>query len=189
MGEILLRDAIRITRGRAYTEITRVNGRREIEVTANVTPQSLSENIVQDMKQDILPALVAKYPGLSYGFKGKQTDIKERASPPWSRDWVWLFSVCLRCWRSPFKSYLQPLIIMLCIPFGMIGAVAGHIIMGYSLSVMSLFGLVAMSGVVVNDSLVFIDFANRLGAWRHARGGRCKGCRDPAVQANSFNNL
>jgi multidrug efflux pump subunit AcrB len=66
----------------------------------------------------------------------------------------------------PFKSYFQPLIIMLCIPFGIIGAVAGHIIMGYSLSVMSLFGVVAMAGVVVNDSLVLIDFANRL-----VRGG------------------
>ena len=62
----------------------------------------------------------------------------------------------------PFKSYFQPLIIMMCIPFGIIGAVAGHIIMGYSMSLLSLFGIVAMSGVVVNDALVLIDFANRL---------------------------
>jgi multidrug efflux pump subunit AcrB len=61
----------------------------------------------------------------------------------------------------PFKSYFQPMIIMFCIPFGMIGAVVGHLVMGYSLSVMSLFGIVALSGVVVNDSLILIDFANR----------------------------
>ncbi len=62
----------------------------------------------------------------------------------------------------PFRSYLQPAIIMLCIPFGIVGAVIGHLLLGYSLSVMSMFGVVALSGVVVNDSLVLIDFANRL---------------------------
>jgi multidrug efflux pump subunit AcrB len=61
----------------------------------------------------------------------------------------------------PFNSYIQPLIIMLSIPFGIVGAVIGHLLMGFSLSVMSLFGVVALSGVVVNDSLVLIDFANR----------------------------
>ena len=61
----------------------------------------------------------------------------------------------------PFKSYAQPLIIMFSIPFGMIGAVVGHLIMGYSLSVNSLFGVVALSGVVVNSSLVLIDLTNR----------------------------
>jgi multidrug efflux pump subunit AcrB len=61
----------------------------------------------------------------------------------------------------PFNSYIQPIIIMVSIPFGIVGAVIGHLLMGYSLSVMSLFGVVALSGVVVNDSLVLIDFANR----------------------------
>ena len=61
----------------------------------------------------------------------------------------------------PFNSYIQPMIIMISIPFGIVGAVIGHLLMGYSLSVMSLFGVVALSGVVVNDSLVLIDFANR----------------------------
>ena len=61
----------------------------------------------------------------------------------------------------PMNSYIQPLIIMMAIPFGIIGAVIGHLLMGYSLSVISIFGLVALSGVVVNDSLVLIDFANR----------------------------
>jgi multidrug efflux pump subunit AcrB len=61
----------------------------------------------------------------------------------------------------PFRSYIQPVIIMSSIPFGLIGAVFGHLLMGYSLSIMSMFGMVALTGVVVNDSLVFIDFANR----------------------------
>ena len=62
----------------------------------------------------------------------------------------------------PFKSYTQPLIIMITVPFGIVGAVIGHIIMGYDLSILSMFGVVALAGVVVNDSLVMIDFANRV---------------------------
>ena len=61
----------------------------------------------------------------------------------------------------PFNSFIQPMIIMISIPFGIVGAVTGHLIMGYSLSVMSMFGVVALSGVVINDSLVLINFANR----------------------------
>ncbi|WP_289019838.1 efflux RND transporter permease subunit [Desulfobacter postgatei] len=164
-GEIMLRDAIETVKGRAYTQINRTNGRREILVTANVNPQSLSENIVQDMEQKILPSLVTLYPGLSYGFKGEQEDVKESVGALVKGLALALFCI-FALLAIPFKSYFQPLIIMLCIPFGMIGAVAGHLIMGYSLSVMSLFGIVAMSGVVVNDSLVLIDFSNRL-----VRGG------------------
>jgi multidrug efflux pump subunit AcrB len=159
-GEILLRNAVEILTGRAYTSIKRTNGRREISVTANVRPSSQAENILRDMKKEILPEILSKYPGLSYSFKGRQADIRESITALLKG--LGMALVCIFALLAiPFKSYLQPLIIMFCIPFGVIGAIAGHIIMGYSLSVMSLFGLVAMSGVVVNDSLVLIDFANR----------------------------
>jgi multidrug efflux pump subunit AcrB len=62
----------------------------------------------------------------------------------------------------PFRSYIQPMIVMVAIPFGIVGAVIGHMIMGYELSIMSMMGIVALSGVVVNDSLILIDYANRL---------------------------
>ena len=159
-GEILLRNAVKTMTGRAYTSIKRTNGRREISVTANVRPPSLAENILKDMKQEILPGLLGKYPGLSYSFKGRQADIRESISALLKG--LGMALLCIFALLAiPFRSYLQPFIIMFCIPFGVIGAIAGHIIMGYSLSIMSLFGLVAMSGVVVNDSLVMIDFANR----------------------------
>ena len=61
----------------------------------------------------------------------------------------------------PLKSYIQPLIIMSAIPFGLVGAVWGHIVMGIDVTMMSMFGLVALSGVVVNDSLIMVDFINR----------------------------
>ncbi len=164
-GEIMLRDAVQINKSRAYTVISRSNGRREIKVAANVTPQSMAENIIRDMKQEILPSLVSRYPGLSYDFKGKQAHIKESLSALFKGLILALFCV-FALLAIPFKSYFQPLIIMVCIPFGIIGAVAGHIIMGYAMSLLSLFGIVAMAGVVVNDALVLIDFANRL-----VRGG------------------
>jgi multidrug efflux pump subunit AcrB len=125
----------------------------------------MAQNILRDMKQEILPSLVGRYPGLSYNFKGKQADIKESMTALFKGLGLALFCV-FALLAIPFKSYFQPLIIMICIPFGIIGAVAGHIIMGYSMSILSLFGIVAMAGVVINDALVLIDFANRL-----VRGG------------------
>jgi multidrug efflux pump subunit AcrB len=125
----------------------------------------MAENIIRDIKKDILPSLMSRYPGLSYDFKGKQAHIKESLSALFKGLGLALFCV-FALLAIPFRSYFQPLIIMLCVPFGIIGAVAGHIMMGYSMSLLSLFGIVAMSGVVINDALVLIDFANRL-----VRGG------------------
>ena len=159
-GEVFLRDAVQMTAGRAYTSIERTNGRRNIEVTANVTPPAQSENILRELKSTILPDLMSRYPGLSYSFEGHQADIRESLASLFSGLLLALFGIYALL-AVPFRSYVQPLIIMFSIPFGMIGAIIGHIVMGYSLSVNSIFGVVALSGVVVNDSLVLIDLANR----------------------------
>jgi len=160
LGEILLRDAVRMEAGRAYTTIGRTDGRRVISVRANVRPRSQTEIVQKALKSEIMPELTRVYPGLSYSFQGRQASIRESIQALLMGLGLALIAVYALL-AVPFKSYLQPLIIMFCIPFGMIGAVIGHILMGYSLSVMSLFGVVALSGVVVNDSLVLIDFANR----------------------------
>ncbi len=159
-GEVYLPDAVQLTKGRAYTEITRINGRRTIEITANVTPQAQAENILKEIQAGIIPDLMAKYPGLTMGLGGKQEDMRESLSTLFTGSLMALFAIYALL-AIPFKSYTQPLIIMISIPFGIIGAIIGHIIMGYSLSVNSIFGMVALSGVVVNGSLVLIDFANR----------------------------
>ena len=159
-GEVMLRDAVQMIPGRAYTRIQRTNGRRDIEVTANVNPPAQSENVIQELKKSILPALVKHHPGLSYSFEGHQADIRESLSALFMGLAFALFGIYALL-AVPFKSYSQPLIIMCSIPFGTIGAIIGHLVMGYSLSVNSLFGVVALSGVVVNDSLVLIDLANR----------------------------
>jgi multidrug efflux pump subunit AcrB len=157
--EVPLRDVAVATRGRAYTSIDRKNGQRSVEVTANVTPRSDSENVLGDVLQKILPGLKEKYPGLAQGFAGRQKDLREGMSSLALGFMVAIFAVYALL-AIPFRSYAQPLIIMVCIPFGIVGAVIAHVVMGYPLSLMSMMGIVALSGVVVNDSLVLIDFAN-----------------------------
>jgi len=146
--------------GRAYTSISRKMGRRVITVTANVTPQKEAENILRELRTSVYPKLKQKYPRLRFGLEGKQADMRESMQSLM----IGLFgAICVVyvLLAIPFKNYIQPGIIMASIPFGIVGAVLGHLIRGYSLSILSMFGIVALSGVVVNDSLVLIDFANR----------------------------
>ncbi|MCW7752690.1 efflux RND transporter permease subunit [Desulfobotulus sp. H1] len=160
-SEVLFRDVVRLEEGRAYTEIRRRSGRRILNVTGDVTPASRAVEVVQALQAEVLPDLHYRFPGLTAGFEGRQADMQESTQ----RLFQGLFLAMVAVYALlavPFKSYFQPLIMMCCIPFGLVGAVMGHLIMGYSLSMMSLFGIVALCGVVVNGGLVMIDLANRL---------------------------
>ena len=158
--ETLLRDAVTMERGRAYTAINRRAGRRVSTITANVVPRVETNRILSVVKSEILPALQQKFPGLTGTFEGRQASMQESTESLIRGLLMALFGIYALL-AIPFKSYFQPMVIMVCIPFGVVGAVLGHILLGYALSLMSLFGLVALSGVVVNDSLVMVDFANR----------------------------
>jgi multidrug efflux pump subunit AcrB len=168
-AEVPLREAVTFDRGRAYTTIDRRNGHRVITVSADVRPRSKAGQILDDLKAEALPELQRKYDGLTYSFEGRQADRRESMTAL-GRGLLVALVVIFAMLAVPLNSYIQPMIIMIAIPFGIVGAVIGHVIMGYSLSVTSMFGVVALSGVVVNDSLVLIDFANRrrrygLSAW------------------------
>ena len=159
-GEVLLGDVVSVERGRAYTSISRRNQNRITQVTADVIPRSQANAVLSELAREALPELVHKYPGLVYDFQGRQADMKESITGL-MYGLLGAMGVIFALLAIPFRSYFQPLIIMACIPFGIVGAVLGHMVMSYPLSVMSMFGVVALSGVVVNDSLVMIDFANR----------------------------
>jgi len=154
-----LYDVAYVKRGRAYTKISREDGSRTVNVTANVTPPSESENILAEIMENDMPGLVEKYPGLGYGFSGKQEDLRDGFTALLFGFVGAIFAVYALL-AIPFRSYTQPLIIMICIPFGIVGAIWAHVFMGYPLSMISMMGIVALAGVVVNDSLVLIDFAN-----------------------------
>jgi multidrug efflux pump subunit AcrB len=159
-NEIPLRSAVTIHRGRAYTDINRRDGRRIITVEADVHPRSKAGQVLASLKSETLSKVQKKYPGLTYSFEGRQADRRESMQSLMKGLLVALI-VIYAMLAVPLNSYIQPLIIMAAIPFGIVGAVLGHMIMGYSLSVLSMFGVVALSGVVVNDSLVLVDLANR----------------------------
>ncbi len=153
-------DIAEMERGRAYTTITRRDARRTVTVSANVEPIGETGPILATLNSTILPQLARDYPGLSYGYEGRQADFKESLQSLIGGFALAMLGIYFLL-AIPFKSYTQPLIVMVAIPFGMIGAVLGHLFMGYNLSLMSMMGIVALSGVVVNDSLILIDYANR----------------------------
>ena len=157
--DVPLRDVASTSRGRAYTSINRLDGRRLLTVTANVTPKGESERILALVLKDFLPELKQKYPGLSQVFRGKQKDIREGMSALF-KGFIFALLAIYALLAIPFKSYTQPLIIMTSIPFGIVGAVLAHVLLGYPLSMISMMGIVALAGVVVNDSLVLVDYAN-----------------------------
>jgi len=159
-GEIPLQAAVTLSRGRAYTDIERRNGRRIVTATADVRPRSAAGQVTRSLQSEILPALQDKYSGLLYSFEGSQADQREGVQSL-VKGLLAALLVIFAMLAVPLNSYIQPVVIMFAIPFGIVGAVLGHLIMGYSLSLLSVFGIVALAGVVVNDSLVLIDFANR----------------------------
>ncbi len=158
--EVPLREVVSMTRGRAYTVINRRDGRRVVTVSADVDPPSQAGQVLDALKADTLPGLVQRFSGLNYGFEGRLADTAESIRSLVTGLLLAMLAIYALL-AIPFGSYIQPAIIMSSIPFGIVGAVLGHLIMGYSLSVMSIFGMVALAGVVVNDALVLIDFTNR----------------------------
>lgn len=155
-----LQSVARLEQGRSFVEITRRDGQRTINVTANVQPIDETNQVMASLNRTVLPKLQSVYPDLQISYRGKQKDTADSASSL-VVTCLLAFSILYAMLAIPFKSYAQPLIVLLAIPFGVIGAFVGHGIMGYGLSMMSLLGIVALSGVVVNDSLVLVEYANR----------------------------
>ena len=161
-GEIPIEDAAVVKWGSAYTEVVREEGRRVINVTADIDGEATTpEEVLGDVGTKVLPELVAAYPGLVYSFEGQS---REQADT--MRNFAFTFALALfvafGLLAVVFRSYVQPLVILFVIPFGFVGALAGHVLLGYGLSVISMMGIVALSGVVVNDSLIMVVAVNQL---------------------------
>jgi multidrug efflux pump subunit AcrB len=158
--DVPLREIAEVRRGRAYTTITRRDGRRTVTVTADVEPISQTSQVKRALDEVIVPRLLQDFPGLSCRYAGRQQDMAESLQSLYGGFALALMAIYFLL-AVPFRSYGQPLVVMASIPFGIVGAVLGHLLMGYSLSVMSLMGMVALSGVVVNGALVLIAYANQ----------------------------
>ena len=159
-GSVPLFEVARVANSRADSTITREENQRVVSVTANVEPRKETAQVIAAATQEILPQLQIDYPGLSFSLEGRQATRKQAM-----KDLIYYSMISLivifGLLAVPFRSYFQPLIICLTIPFGFVGSVIGHEIMGYGLSLISIFGIVALSGVLINAGIVMIDYANK----------------------------
>ncbi|MEM1182068.1 MAG: efflux RND transporter permease subunit [Acidobacteriota bacterium] len=150
-----------VEEGRGFASISRVDRRRVVTVSAEVDESVANAGETnRELREKVLPTLLASYPGLTYKFEGEQREQDESIGSLQTNFYVALL-VIFGLLAIPFRSYSQPLIVMSVIPFGFVGAVAGHLLMGMNMSLLSFFGIVALTGVVVNDSLIMIDLVNR----------------------------
>jgi len=146
--------------GTAPSTIRRVDGRRIVTITAEVDHSVITgSEVTSELTGRILPAAQERYPALRYGFGGEQRE-QSRALGGIIRGFLLALFVMYALLALPFRSYVEPLIIMAAVPFGVVGAVFGHLLFGLDLGMLSMFGIVGLSGVVINDSLVLLDFVN-----------------------------
>lgn len=146
--------------GRGFATINRVDRRRTINITAEVDELKTNANqVLSDMQTTFFPKLRSLYPNIAYSFEGEQRDQAETLEGL-GEGFIVAMLVIYAMMAIPFRSYVQPLIVISAVPFGIVGAVWGHLFMGLAISILSMLGVVALAGVVVNDSLVLVSFIN-----------------------------
>ena len=160
-SEVPFHEVATATLRRGFSVIKRSDRQRALSVMADVdSTKANAEKILADLQADYLPRMLADYESMRYSFEGQHKET-QRSVGSLFRGFIIAMLLVYTILAVIFRSYAQPLVVMSVIPFGLIGAVIGHLIMGHVLSLISLFGLVALSGVLVNDSLVLVDFINR----------------------------
>ncbi len=142
---------------RSYSEINRLNQLRSITVLADIEGDANAHKITKNLRKEFMPKLLARYPGLRVRWEGQQEQTQESIDSLM----FGLFVAVLGMYALltlEFRSYMQPLLILFAVPFGFIGAALGHVVMGLEFTLLSVFGMIALTGVVVNDAIVLIDF-------------------------------
>ncbi len=146
--------------GRGFSSITRVDRTRTINIRADANKEQGNIEAIKQELNDYVVALIANYPGVRFSPEGEAREQREAFGSLRTGIFFVLF-ILYALLAIPFRSYLQPLMVMSVIPFGLVSAILGHLIMGMSLSIMSIMGMLALCGVVINDSLVLVDYVNR----------------------------
>jgi len=167
-SEVPLLEVAELVENQAFSSINRRNGRRVIGVSMDAEPAGSVNQLIHALKTKELPELRRDFPGLTWTFEGNDAEMRNATTALWGYFGLAL-AVIYSLLAIAFRGYIQPLIVLAAIPFGMVGALIGHLILGYDLSLVSVMGVIALSGVVINDSLLMIDYANRqrreMGAW------------------------
>ncbi|MFB3041195.1 MAG: efflux RND transporter permease subunit [Candidatus Poribacteria bacterium] len=155
-----LRDVADIRREQGYAEIRRFEGERAITVSASVDTEKITAVEVNQALIAAFSDIESLYPGYRLDFRGVFDQIQESFADLWKLFSIGILLIYLIL-GTQFKSYIQPLIILCAVPFGIIGAMVGLLVVNATLSMIAMFGIVALAGIVVNDSIVLIDFINR----------------------------
>jgi len=157
-NKIPLNTLASITHTRGYTGIRRVNGQRTITVTGDVdTRVANTADIIKDTKARFIPTLKKEFPAISIGLEGQAKEMKTSMGGMVKALGIGIFGVfCLLSFQ--FRSFQEPLVIMVTIPFALIGVIWGHLLMGIDLSMPSMLGFVSLAGIVVNDSILLVSF-------------------------------
>ena len=142
-------------------EIKRAARRRVLNVTADVdSGRANPAEVLGDLRTNFFPKLLDRYEGIGFRFEGQAKETRESFVSLF-RAFAVAITIIFTILATLFRSYFQPLVVLSAIPFGIVGAIWGHVVMGFDISILSVMGILALSGVVVNDSLVLLDFANR----------------------------
>ena len=159
-GQVPLSHVAMLTPGQSPSSINRINRYRVLSVTADVNKSEANMTVINSDLSQYLAEVTSQYPGVSYQLEGEAREQRESfGSLLWGLLFVFFIIYCLLA--IPFKSYTQPAAVMSVIPFGILGAIIGHWIMGMDLTIMSILGMLALIGVIVNDSLVLVDYINK----------------------------
>jgi len=160
-AEVPLSEVANISLVDGVNRIRRENSKRTVNVWAAVnTDQVEPFAIAQQIRDEYLPSLLKNYPGVQSNVAGRIQEEMDSADEQ-LRDFALSMIIIFALLAIPLRSYSQPLIIMSVIPFGVVGAMFGHMALGMTMSGLSMFGIIAVAGVVVNDSLVMVDFVNK----------------------------
>ncbi|MFH1419178.1 MAG: efflux RND transporter permease subunit [Planctomycetota bacterium] len=153
-------EVARLEEGQAYATIRRKDQRRTVTVTADVDEGIANSREITGSLGEDFPQIERAYPGVQLEFGGQNREFA-KSFGSLKKDFAIAILLIYVILAGLFRSYVQPLIVMCAIPFGLIGVAAGHYVLGYPITILSLIGLVALTGIVVNDSLILVDFINR----------------------------
>ena len=173
-----LKEVVEITERRSFSIVQRNNGIRQVGITGDIDAEVTStEKVIERLEAEVMPELSAKY-GVSYVYKGRDEERRESFRDLGQGS---LLTICLiyitLAWV--FGSYWKPFTVMMIIPFGLVGAIIGHYVMGYSLTIISMIGLLGLSGILVNDSIVLVTRINeRLAQGESLEEAATGGARD-----------
>ncbi|MBW2168401.1 MAG: efflux RND transporter permease subunit, partial [Deltaproteobacteria bacterium] len=159
--EVPFSEVAEIVYGRGYSVINRIDRNRQITVISDLDEDvANAERIIGELNSSFLPDLIRRYPGIKYTFEGQKQRTNESVTSLLEGFAIAILGIYLLL-ATQFRSYVQPGVVMVALPFGIGGAILGYLVMGLSLTLLSLFGVVALSGIVVNDSIIMLDFINR----------------------------